>query len=157
MNRLLLERVAQVVSEGLHERAEDKDRINQVVAKIVVLSKVGRREGLLALEEAANVILEDNSFENSLLKQIVTYIVDGTDPTLIENIMTIKFMFNEYDAVESLIYYIIANSSLMIQDEEDTTYIQESIKACIPISFIDENFDIKIEKLVIEQMNKLVD
>ena len=101
-------------------------------------------------------ILKDSSFENSLLKQLIEYIIDGTDPTVIEKIMTTKFLFNEYDVVESLIFYIITNGCMMIQDGENTAYIKESLKACIPIAFIDEDFDRKIDKLVNEQINKII-
>ena len=111
MDRLLLERVTQVVSKRPQELKEDKDRVNKVVAKVIALGKIGRREGLLALEEASENILKDNSFENSLLKQLIEYIIDGTDPAVIEKIMTTKFLFNEYDVVESLIFYIITNDS----------------------------------------------
>lgn len=156
MDRLLLERVTQVVSKRPQELKEDKDRVNKVVAKVIALGKIGRREGLLALEEASENILKDNSFENSLLKQLIEYIIDGTDPAVIEKIMTTKFLFNEYDVVESLIFYIITNGCMMIQDGENTTYIKESLKACIPIAFIDEDFDRKIDKLVNEQINKII-
>lgn len=156
MDRLLLERVTQVVSKRPQELKEDKDRVNKVVAKVIALGKIGRREGLLALEEASENILKDNSFENSLLKQLIEYIIDGTDPAVIEKIMTTKFLFNEYDVVESLIFYIITNGCMMIQDGENTTYIKKSLKACIPIAFIDEDFDRKIDKLVNEQINKII-
>ena len=156
MDRLLLERVTQVVSKRQQELKEDKDRVNKVVAKVIALGKIGRREGLLALEEASENILKNNSFENSLLKQLIEYIIDGTDPAVIEKIMTTKFLFNEYDVVESLIFYIITNGCMMIQDGENTAYIKESLKACIPIAFIDEDFDRKIDKLVNEQINKII-
>ena len=53
----------------------------QVIADIVKLSNVARKEGLLALEEMAN------NLEDEFLKKGIMLIVDGTDPELVRNIM----------------------------------------------------------------------
>ena len=51
------------------------------IKNIINLSNVARKEGLLALEEAANGI------EDDFLKKGIMLIVDGTDPELVRNIM----------------------------------------------------------------------
>ena len=51
------------------------------IKTIIDLSNVARKEGLLALEEAANGI------EDDFLKKGIMLIVDGTDPELVRNIM----------------------------------------------------------------------
>jgi len=51
------------------------------IKNIINLSNVARKEGLLALEEAANNI------EDDFLKKGIMLIVDGTDPELVRNIM----------------------------------------------------------------------
>ena len=53
----------------------------QTIRQIIELSNVARKEGLLALEEAANGIDED------FLKKGVLLIVDGTDPELVRSIL----------------------------------------------------------------------
>ena len=45
------------------------------------MSNVGRKEGLLALEEAANGI------EDEFLKKGIMLVVDGTDPELVRGIL----------------------------------------------------------------------
>ena len=52
-----------------------------VIGNIINLSNVARKEGLLALEEAANNI------EDEFLKKGIMLIVDGTDPELVRSIM----------------------------------------------------------------------
>jgi chemotaxis protein MotA len=52
-----------------------------VIRNIINLSNVARKEGLLALEEAANNI------EDDFLKKGIMLIVDGTDPELVRSIM----------------------------------------------------------------------
>lgn len=51
------------------------------IKNIINLSNVARKEGLLALEEAANDI------EDEFLKKGILLIVDGTDPELVRSIM----------------------------------------------------------------------
>ncbi|NLP34587.1 MAG: motility protein A [Clostridiales bacterium] len=53
----------------------------ETIRTIIELSNVARKEGLLALEEAANTI------EDEFLKKGVLLIVDGTDPELVRSIM----------------------------------------------------------------------
>lgn len=151
MKTLLLEKVVRVVRENPQELIGKEQMINKAIVRVVTMSHIGRKEGLLALEEACNV-LDDNLFIDSLLKQIINYIVDGTDPEIVEKIMTTKFMFNKYDAVESLVYYIIVTGCLEIQSGENPRCIQEELKACIPIPFIVDNFDEIIERLVEEEI-----
>ncbi len=52
-----------------------------VIANIINLSNTARKEGLLALEEAANGI------EDDFLKKGIMLVVDGTDPELVRGIM----------------------------------------------------------------------
>ena len=53
----------------------------EVITKIIELSNVARKEGLLSLEEAANDI------DDIFLKKGILLIVDGTDPALVRAIM----------------------------------------------------------------------
>ena len=60
-----------------------KKELNQAdaIKNIIDLSNVARKEGLLALEEAAN------SIEDDFLKKGIKLIVDTTDPELVRKIM----------------------------------------------------------------------
>jgi chemotaxis protein MotA len=53
----------------------------QTIRQIIELSNVARKEGLLALEEAANGV------DDEFLKKGVLLIVDGTDPELVRSIL----------------------------------------------------------------------
>ncbi|MBO5524058.1 MAG: motility protein A [Roseburia sp.] len=54
---------------------------SEVIRNIIELSNTARKEGLLALEEAANNI------EDDFLKKGIMLVVDGTDPELVRGIM----------------------------------------------------------------------
>lgn len=58
----------------------------QIIKTIIDLANVGRKEGLLALEEAANNI------EDDFLKKGIMLVVDGTDPELVRGILETDVM-----------------------------------------------------------------
>lgn len=62
----------------------------EIIRKIIELSNIARKEGLLSLEEAASDLADD------FLKKGILLIVDGTDPELVRAIME-----TELNSVES--------------------------------------------------------
>lgn len=54
---------------------------SEIIANIINLSNIARKEGLLALEEAASGI------EDEFLKKGIMLVVDGTDPELVRGIL----------------------------------------------------------------------
>lgn len=58
-----------------------------VIRSIIELSNVARKEGLLALEEAADGI------DDVFLKKGIMLVVDGTDPELVRNILETELIF----------------------------------------------------------------
>ena len=61
----------------------------ETIDKIIEIANVARREGLLALEEAAEKIDDD------FLQKGIMLIVDGTDPELVRNILETELAFLE--------------------------------------------------------------
>jgi chemotaxis protein MotA len=61
----------------------------QAIDRIIELANVARKEGLLALEEAAMQLDDD------FLKKGILLIVDGTDPELVRNILETELSFVE--------------------------------------------------------------
>ncbi len=60
---------------------ETKADAGEAIKNIINLSNIARKEGLLALEEAANNI------EDEFLKKGIMLVVDGTDPELVRGIL----------------------------------------------------------------------
>ena len=58
-----------------------KDDTKSVIKSIIDLSNTARKEGLLALEEAAG------NLEDAFMKKGVMLIVDGTEPELVKSIL----------------------------------------------------------------------
>jgi len=59
----------------------DTNDTASIISNIINLSNVARKEGLLALEEAAN------NAEDEFLKKGIMLVVDGTDPELVKGIL----------------------------------------------------------------------
>jgi len=72
--------IAGLKSITLVLRKPDND-IKSMITKIIELSNIARKEGLLSLEEAATQI------DDRFLKKGILLIVDGTDPELVRGIM----------------------------------------------------------------------
>jgi len=62
---------------------------SNVIRTIISLAETARREGLLALEDAANQL------DDEFLRKGILLIVDGTDPELVRNIMETELAFLE--------------------------------------------------------------
>lgn len=65
---------------------ENSQNAADIIRSIIDLSNVARKEGLLALEEAANGI------EDEFLKKGIMLVVDGTDPELVRGILETDLM-----------------------------------------------------------------
>jgi len=75
-----------------------------LIKSIIDLANIARKEGLLALEEAAHNI------EDDFLQRGVNLIVDGTDPELVRNIMETELAFiEERHAGNRGVYEFMAN------------------------------------------------
>ena len=59
---------------------------SEIIKSIIDLANVGRKDGLLALEEAAN------GLEDDFLKKGIRLVVDGTDPELVRAILETDLM-----------------------------------------------------------------
>lgn len=85
------------------ERKESHKVFAEHLKMILKLANVARKEGLLLLEEAAEEM--DDSFEMSLMKEMLLLIVDGTDPEMLKKIALIKYysmIQNPYQALKNI-------------------------------------------------------
>ncbi|MCC5909803.1 MAG: flagellar motor protein [Clostridiaceae bacterium] len=69
--------------------ANKEGKAGDIIASIIGLANTARKEGLLALEEAADGV------EDEFLQKGVMLIVDGTDPELVRNLLETELAFAE--------------------------------------------------------------
>lgn len=115
---------------GTDERENGNKILTDVVEKMCELTNIGRKEGLLALEEAA-CDLED-IYNGKYLKSMIMLIVDGTDPKLVEELSSARYFSANLSGYAALHYLVMMFGSLAIQAGENPRVIEEKLLALIP-------------------------
>lgn len=111
---------------------QNKEKIEDVYKRVMKLEHIARREGLLALEYEAEFIPKETPLCNEIT-EMIELVVDGTEPQIFEELMTIKFFaIHNYTEIEALLYFLYARSMLMIQAGMSPRLIEELFNAVIP-------------------------
>lgn len=112
--------------------AQNKEKIEDAYNRVMKLEYIARREGLLALEYEAEFIPKETPLCNEIV-EMIEFIVDGTDPHIFEELMTLKFFaIHNYKGIDALLYFLYARSMLMIQAAASPRIIEEFFRAIIP-------------------------
>lgn len=75
-----------IASKAFSNKVEEA---GEIIERVISLANTARKEGLLALEEAAEEI------DDEFLKKGIMLIVDGTDPELVRNLLETELAFAE--------------------------------------------------------------
>lgn len=111
---------------------QNKEKVEDVYERVMKLEYIARREGLLALEYAAEFIPKKIPLCNELT-EMIKLIVEGIEPQIFEELMTIKFFaICDYTEIEALLYFLYARSMLMIQAATSPRVIEALFNAVIP-------------------------
>lgn len=145
MDRFFMEELKDRCKE-IHMDKENIPMITKVIEayeRIIKFSNIGRKEGLLELEEAKNTLdLEDDG--ESLFFDQISLIVDGTDPKLVEIMGANKYVSTNPQSYLGLISLMYVHGSLMIQAGSNPFVIEQMLKSMMP-------------KIIIEHMNRRED
>ena len=125
----------------------NKEKIEDAYKRVMKLEHIARREGLLALEYEAEFIPKETPLCNEIT-EMIELVVDGTEPQIFEELMTIKFFaVHNYTEIDALLYFLYARSMLMIQAGMSPRLIEELFNAVIPKEvFIFERERMKAEE-----------
>ncbi|MEY8336963.1 FliG C-terminal domain-containing protein [Lachnospiraceae bacterium 62-35] len=109
-------------------RGEKKgwEQLEEAAETVMALSGLMRKEGLLALEEAAEGI------ESDFLKHLILLMVDGVDPKIITEIAANEYWVNMPDGVEAMIDYMYLRGIIGIQMGEDEKILMEILQSLMP-------------------------
>ena len=111
--------------------AQNKEKIEDAYKRVMKLERIARREGLLALEYEAEFMPKDIPLCNQIT-EMIELVVDGTDPQVIEELMTIKFFtIHNYTGIEALLYFLYVRSMLMIQAGMSPWLIEQFFNAVL--------------------------
>lgn len=121
--------IDQIKSQPLSE--EEQEQLFDAISEVLVMSRIGRGTGLLGLEEEAQN-LQKNIVHGELLKRAVNLVCDGTEPRIIEEILTSNYWADSQSRIEYVVGYIYIRGILMVQDGMNPRIIEEMLYAIIP-------------------------
>lgn len=132
MENVRLNAIEQVKSQPLSE--EEQEQLFDAIAEVVVMSRTCREEGLLALEEEAQE-MEKNLVHYRLLKTGAMLVVDGTDPDIIEEMLTSNYWVDSQSRIEYVVGYLYIRGVLMVQDGMNPRIIEDMLYAIVPAMY----------------------
>lgn len=98
--------------------------------KIIELSNIARKEGLLLLED---VDIDMGCKQCSLaLKNICTLIVEGTEPEVVERNAMMRYFSAEHDSYQGLVHIMLIYGMLGIQAGENPRLIMDMLQSMVP-------------------------
>lgn len=135
----------------------------QMIAKVIEaydcicnFANLGRKEGLLALEEAAgNLDLNDDT--KRLFFEQITLVVDGTEPELVLNMGANRCVSCNLPSYEGLINLMYVHGSLMIQAGNTLFIIEQMLKSMMPKSILIELKKRESEKVLSKELKEAED
>ncbi len=110
---------------------ENKNEIREAYELVMRLSYQARSEGVLAMEYEAGRLAKDMPFCREI-GSMVRLVAEGTDPEFVAEWMTLRFMSENYQGLEALLYFLYARGILMIQGGVSLYMIEEFFQAVIP-------------------------
>lgn len=133
-----------VQSKIIQYKEEKGQMLISTIEKMVYLSKIARREGLLALESAAS---EPDALPNyKFLSAMILFIVDGTEPDFIEEVSLARYCSAGLEAYDALQYLVFLVGSLALQNGENPRMIEEKLLVLIPEDISEEYREKQKEK-----------
>lgn len=112
-------------------------KVIEAYDRICDYANIGRKEGLLALEEAS-AMLDLNDDTEYLFFELIRLIVDGTEPDYVKEIGINKCIVLNLSSYLGLINLMYVRGSLMIQAGENPFIIDRTLKSMMP-RFITDN------------------
>ena len=112
------------------DQSEQEQLLVDTVRKLIDLSYVARKEGLLALEEKAGVLPDTNGYDT--LKMLLMLIVDGTDPDLVEEMALMKYFASGVKGYRALQHLIMMIGVADIQAGANPRVFEEKIILALP-------------------------
>lgn len=129
LENVRLHAIEQIKSQPLSE--EEQEQLFDAIAEVLILSRIGREEGLLALETAAEE-MDKKIVHSELLKNAVNLVCDGTDPDIITEILTSNYWVDSQSRIEYVVAYIYLRGILMVQDGMNPRVLEEILYAMVP-------------------------
>ncbi len=120
------------------EKEQDRKILLDSIDECMKLARISRTEGLLSVEEYLCQNYKEKDTVKSVVKFLGYLMVDGTDPTILEEISLSRYFSTITDPYESLAVLMYIRGLLAIQNGENETVIRNMLIAMLPFEVIEE-------------------
>lgn len=111
-------------------RLEEEKGLLEAVKLLIKSSGIARDEGILALEEFVMELPDEPPTKYA--KQMLNLAVDGTEPTLLENIAMFRYSSSRITGYQGLIYLVYVRGVQQIQAGVHPRIIEEELLSMLP-------------------------
>lgn len=134
---------------------EDAGKLTAAADKILEMSDIARKEGLLALEDASDSLGEDDFWH--YFREMITFIVDGFDKERIEDVFLSRYFTLDLKGAEGLVYLIFLSGALAIQAGESIYFATKRLQSLLPVQVFEiyETKTWKVEQTYEEKVKEL--
>lgn len=129
----LEKKIHEICNISSQKQRELEQEVYDAIEHINRLSVIGKKKGLLALEEAVAEIKEDDRC--GYVKAMIIEVVDGTGPEELEFDMWLRYYGKQRTACEDYVYLIYLCGILMIQRNLNPRLIEGRLEAMLPSCF----------------------
>ena len=135
----LRKNIMEIENVDKSDKVAGEEKLMNTLRTIVKLGTIARKEGLLALEEATYALYENEptAKEYDYLIQLLSYVVDGTDPEIVNRVGTTLHIANNTTDYASLQELMCLQGALMIQFGENILMLQAELISMFPKSLRD--------------------
>lgn len=99
--------------------------LTDAVAKMVELACMARKEGILALEDVVYKMDKSNGYD--YLEQILLFVIDGTEPEIVEDSGNLIYFADDLSGYEALQYNAFLWGALAIQQGTNPRLIEQQL------------------------------
>jgi len=155
MDRYCVEQLNAMCTEIYKMTESNPEMVSMVIEgyyQILKFAEIGRKEGLLALEEAVEEIVAEESCMTEISTEescktddtqsafinLIMLIVDGIDPEIVRTVGINRYAAANQEAYHGLMNLMYIQGALMIQAGNNIRVISEVIKSMMPAPIIDE-------------------
>ena len=132
MSTFIVNEISSLINDTLKD--DHMESALETVQRIVQLSEDTKRErlGLLYLEDKANELKDSDSVRDRNLSKMITYVVDGTEPDLIKEMLINRYYADAMKEEEALVYLLQMAGVLAIQSAEYPKVTEERLLMMLP-------------------------
>ena len=154
MNIIFFNELQKFCSEITNDNNNEEmiSKVNKAFGIVNYFANLSRKEGLLALEEACE-LLDSEEPTQELFCKIISLVTDGIDNELIMEMGMNEIVSNNFSSYDGLIALMYYKAAFMISAHENPIIISEYMKSLMP-SFLENRMNLETLDEILSDANK---